>query len=150
MSDENNINSVDENKNLIETAEKTENKLVSVSSSIIPGEAEPPPEEANNEANFEKLPENNDPNIDTITVQSVCKTYKGRQVVNHVSLNIKKGEIVGLLGPNGAGKTTTFYMVVGLVKPDEGRVLYNNQDISEPEWGSVICRRKQVYLESLP
>ncbi len=106
----------------------------------------PPPEEADNEANFEKLPENNDPNIDTITVQSVCKTYKGRTVVNHVSLNIKKGEIVGLLGPNGAGKTTTFYMVVGLVKPDEGRVLYNNQDITK----KAMYQRARMGIGYLP
>ncbi len=107
---------------------------------------EPPPEEADNEANFEKLPENTDPNVDTITVQSVCKTYRGRQVVNHVSLNIKKGEIVGLLGPNGAGKTTTFYMVVGLVKPDEGRVLYNDQDITK----KAMYQRARMGIGYLP
>ena len=109
-------------------------------------EITPPPEEANNEANFEKLPENTDPNIDTITVQGVCKTYKGRKVVDHVSLNIKKGEIVGLLGPNGAGKTTTFYMVVGLVKPDDGCVLYNNQDITK----KAMYQRARMGIGYLP
>lgn len=111
--------------------------------SIIP---EPSPEEANNEANFEKLPEITDPNLDTITVQGVCKTYKGRKVVDHVSLNIKKGEIVGLLGPNGAGKTTTFYMVVGLVKPDAGCVLYNEQDITK----KAMYQRARMGIGYLP
>lgn len=94
---------------------------------------------------FEPLPES-DPNVDTITVEQVCKTYKGRQVVNHVSLNIKKGEIVGLLGPNGAGKTTTFYMVVGLVKPDEGRVLYNQTDITK----KAMYQRARMGVGYLP
>ncbi|MBR4330251.1 MAG: ATP-binding cassette domain-containing protein, partial [Candidatus Riflebacteria bacterium] len=84
--------------------------------------------------------------MDTITVQGVCKTYKGRKVVDHVSLNIKKGEIVGLLGPNGAGKTTTFYMVVGLVKPDEGCVLYNNQNITK----KAMYQRARMGIGYLP
>ncbi|MBQ2591788.1 MAG: LPS export ABC transporter ATP-binding protein [Candidatus Riflebacteria bacterium] len=84
--------------------------------------------------------------MDTITVQGVCKTYKGRKVVDHVSLNIKKGEIVGLLGPNGAGKTTTFYMVVGLVKPDDGCVLYNNQNITK----KAMYQRARMGIGYLP
>ena len=60
----------------------------------------------------------------------LCKTYKDRCVVDHVSLRVRPGEIVGLLGPNGAGKTTSFYMVAGLVRPDEGRVLFCGQDVS--------------------
>ena len=52
------------------------------------------------------------------------KTYHGKYVVNGVSLEVKSGEIVGLLGPNGAGKTTTFYMIVGIIKPDEGVSFY--------------------------
>jgi len=55
-----------------------------------------------------------------IHTDNLIKSYRSRTVVNHVSVNVKQGEIVGLLGPNGAGKTTTFYMVVGLIKPDEG------------------------------
>jgi len=60
----------------------------------------------------------------------LVKSYKGRTVVNGVGLTVKTGEIVGLLGPNGAGKTTSFYMVVGLVKQDEGNIVIDDQDIS--------------------
>ncbi|HET6455922.1 MAG TPA: LPS export ABC transporter ATP-binding protein [Armatimonadota bacterium] len=66
-----------------------------------------------------------------MAVQNLIKTYKGRNVVNGVSLDIKQGEIVGLLGPNGAGKTTTFYMIVGLVRPNTGCVLLDGHDITE-------------------
>ncbi|PKL44419.1 MAG: LPS export ABC transporter ATP-binding protein [Candidatus Riflebacteria bacterium HGW-Riflebacteria-1] len=83
---------------------------------------------------------------DEITVELVCKAYKGRTVADHVSLNIKKGEIVGLLGPNGAGKTTTFYMVVGLVKPDSGRVLYNGRDITK----KAMYQRARMGIGYLP
>jgi lipopolysaccharide export system ATP-binding protein len=65
-----------------------------------------------------------------IETKDLVKKYGNRVVVNHVSLEVRQGEIVGLLGPNGAGKTTTFYQVVGLIKPDEGRVLLNNEDIT--------------------
>lgn len=58
------------------------------------------------------------------------KRYRQRTVVNHVSIEVKQGEIVGLLGPNGAGKTTTFYMTVGLIKPDEGEVFLNDLNIT--------------------
>ena len=67
----------------------------------------------------------------TIQTNNLYKSYKGRTVVNNVSVNVKQGEIVGLLGPNGAGKTTSFYMVVGLIKPDEGTVFLNDQDITK-------------------
>lgn len=66
-----------------------------------------------------------------IHTSELVKRYGGRTVVNHVSVNVKQGEIVGLLGPNGAGKTTSFYMVVGLVKPDEGNVFLNEQNITK-------------------
>ena len=62
---------------------------------------------------------------------NLAKSYRNRQVVKGVSLEVKRGEIVGLLGPNGAGKTTTFYMVVGLTPPDEGQVLLGNDDITK-------------------
>jgi lipopolysaccharide export system ATP-binding protein len=66
----------------------------------------------------------------TIHTKDLVKSYSNRTVVDHVSVNVKQGEIVGLLGPNGAGKTTTFYMVVGLIKPDDGQVYLDEQDIT--------------------
>jgi lipopolysaccharide export system ATP-binding protein len=66
----------------------------------------------------------------TLSTEEIGKSYGGRQVVKGVSLEIEQGEVVGLLGPNGAGKTTSFYMIVGLVRPDTGRVLADGQDIS--------------------
>ncbi|MFI5130695.1 MAG: LPS export ABC transporter ATP-binding protein [Chitinophagales bacterium] len=66
-----------------------------------------------------------------IHTKNLVKKYSGRSVVNHVSVDVKQGEIVGLLGPNGAGKTTTFYMVVGLIKPDEGEVYLDDQNITK-------------------
>ena len=65
-----------------------------------------------------------------LRAEGLQKTYKGRKVVNGVSVEIAPGEIVGLLGPNGAGKTTSFYMMVGLVKPDGGRVRLDDHDIT--------------------
>lgn len=65
-----------------------------------------------------------------ITAKNLVKIYGDRSVVNDVSFEVNKGEVVCLLGPNGAGKTTTFYMVVGLVKPNRGQVFINDQDIS--------------------
>ena len=65
-----------------------------------------------------------------LKIRNLVKSYRSRKVVNRVTLEIKQGEIIGLLGPNGAGKTTTFYMVVGLTKPDDGRVFLNDEDIT--------------------
>ena len=66
-----------------------------------------------------------------LRTQDLVKKYRARTVVNHVSIEVKQGEIVGLLGPNGAGKTTTFYMAVGLVTPNEGKIFVNNIDITD-------------------
>lgn len=66
----------------------------------------------------------------TLTAENLAKSYKKRSVVTDVSLEVKSGEIVGLLGPNGAGKTTTFYMVVGIVQRDAGKILIDGEDIS--------------------
>jgi lipopolysaccharide export system ATP-binding protein len=68
--------------------------------------------------------------MDTLSAEGIGKSYKGRQVVRNVDLKISRGEVVGLLGPNGAGKTTSFYMIVGLVAPETGRILVNDHDIS--------------------
>jgi len=65
-----------------------------------------------------------------LRAENVFKQYKRRTVVNGVSVQVEQGEIVGLLGPNGAGKTTTFYMIVGLVKPDQGKVFLDSDDIT--------------------
>ena len=77
---------------------------------------------------------------------SVAKSYGGRRVVNGVNLVVQSGEVVGLLGPNGAGKTTTFHMMVGLVQPDEGQVLLNQDDLThEP-----IYQRARAGISYLP
>lgn len=66
-----------------------------------------------------------------LRTDNLVKKYRQRTVVNHVSINVKQGEIVGLLGPNGAGKTTTFYMTTGLITPNEGRIFLNDHDITK-------------------
>ena len=70
-------------------------------------------------------------NENTLRSQDLIKVYKRRAVVNKVSIEVSKGEIVGLLGPNGAGKTTTFYMIVGMIKPDKGKVFLDNAEITK-------------------
>lgn len=76
----------------------------------------------------------------------IKKTYKGRDVVKGVSIEVNQGEIVGLLGPNGAGKTTSFYMIVGLIKPDEGRVFVDDTDITY----FPMYKRSQLGIGYLP
>lgn len=65
-----------------------------------------------------------------LDVQHLVKAYSGRQVVNDLSFHVNQGEIVGLLGPNGAGKTTAFYMTIGLIRPDKGKVFFNEQEVT--------------------
>jgi lipopolysaccharide export system ATP-binding protein len=78
--------------------------------------------------------------------QNIKKTYKGRPVVNGVSVEVQQGEIVGLLGPNGAGKTTSFYMMVGLVRPDEGQVFLDDLEITK----LPMYKRAQMGIGYLP
>jgi lipopolysaccharide export system ATP-binding protein len=66
-----------------------------------------------------------------LETRQISKTYRGRRVVDDVTVCVQRGEVVGLLGPNGAGKTTSFYMIVGLISPDSGRILVDGQDITE-------------------
>jgi lipopolysaccharide export system ATP-binding protein len=73
---------------------------------------------------------NHGSDIMNLRAENLVKKYKQRAVVNHVSFNVSQGEIVGLLGPNGAGKTTSFYMIVGLIKPNEGTIYLDDQDIT--------------------
>ena len=75
-----------------------------------------------------------------ITAKNIVKTYRNRRVVDGISLDVKQGEIVGLLGPNGAGKTTSFYMIVGLVKPNEGQVYLDDEDVTH----QPMYRRAQM------
>ncbi len=69
--------------------------------------------------------------LQALEAKKLEKSYRGRKIVRGISLQVNQGEVVGLLGPNGAGKTTTFYMVVGLVRPDQGRVLLSGTDITK-------------------
>jgi lipopolysaccharide export system ATP-binding protein len=68
--------------------------------------------------------------VHTLRTKEITKAYRGRKVVDNVSIWVKQGEVVGLLGPNGAGKTTSFYMIVGLISPDAGCVLLDDQDVT--------------------
>ncbi len=81
-----------------------------------------------------------------IHTRDLVKQYRSRTVVNRVSVDVSQGEIVGLLGPNGAGKTTSFYMVVGLIKPDEGHVYLGEQDITS----LPMYKRAQMGIGYLP
>jgi lipopolysaccharide export system ATP-binding protein len=84
-----------------------------------------------------------------LTVDGLVKEYRGRRVVNGVSIHVEAGEIVGLLGPNGAGKTTSFNMVVGLIRPDEGRVEFQGEDVTRLAM-HTRARRGVGYLTQEP
>ena len=81
-----------------------------------------------------------------LRTRNLIKSYGGRKVVNQVNIEIRRGEIVGLLGPNGAGKTTTFYMVVGIVRPDKGQVLFDDKDVTK----FPIHKRARLGMAYLP
>ena len=81
-----------------------------------------------------------------LSTSNLVKIYKGRRVVNNVSIEVNQGEIVGLLGPNGAGKTTSFYQIVGFIQPDEGAVYLDNKDITKVP----MYRRAQLGIAYLP
>ncbi len=83
----------------------------------------------------------------TLATDEIGKTYRGRSVVNGVSLQVKQGEVVGLLGPNGAGKTTSFYAIVGLIPPDVGRILYDGHDITSVP---MYLRARKFGISYLP
>jgi lipopolysaccharide export system ATP-binding protein len=83
----------------------------------------------------------------TLATDEIGKSYRGRRVVNAVSLRVEQGEVVGLLGPNGAGKTTSFYSIVGLIPPDSGRVLYDDDDITDVP---MYLRARQYGISYLP
>ena len=82
----------------------------------------------------------------TLVAQDLVKAYKGRRVVDGVSLEVQQGSVVGLLGPNGAGKTTTFYMIIGLIPPDNGKVLLDGEDITS----LPMCVRARKGVGYLP
>jgi lipopolysaccharide export system ATP-binding protein len=82
-----------------------------------------------------------------LSTDEIGKSYKGRQVVRGVSVHVSQGEVVGLLGPNGAGKTTSFYMIVGLIAPDSGRVLADGEDITRVP---MYLRARQYGISYLP
>lgn len=84
--------------------------------------------------------------IKILKAMGLTKSYKKRTVVSGVSLSLSMGEIVGLLGPNGAGKTTSFYMIVGLIRPDSGRILMDDRDITE----LPVYRRARIGVGYLP
>ncbi|WP_044178242.1 LPS export ABC transporter ATP-binding protein [Granulicella mallensis] len=83
----------------------------------------------------------------TLATEEIGKAYGGRQVVRGVSLEIRQGEVVGLLGPNGAGKTTSFYMIVGLVRPDSGRIFTDGADITRTP---MYLRAREHRISYLP
>ncbi len=99
-----------------------------------------------NKASGNSLPHIVSETVRSLSVENVGKQYEGRPVVRGVSLSIQRGEVVGLLGPNGAGKTTCFYIITGLIRPDYGTILLNEQDITE----LPMYRRARLGLGYLP
>ncbi len=85
--------------------------------------------------------------MQTLATDDITKSYRGRRVVNGVSLHVNQGEVVGLLGPNGAGKTTSFYMIVGLTPPDSGKVVVDGEDITRQP---MYLRARNYGISYLP
>src|SRR3989442_6874271 len=81
-----------------------------------------------------------------LETREISKSYRGRKVVDDVSISVQQGEVVGLLGPNGAGKTTSFYMIVGLISPDSGRIVMDDEDIT----GLAMYQRARRGISYLP
>jgi lipopolysaccharide export system ATP-binding protein len=84
--------------------------------------------------------------MSNLETKEISKSYRGRRVVDDVNLHLQQGEVVGLLGPNGAGKTTSFYMIVGLISPDSGRILLDGEDIT----GLPMYQRARRGISYLP
>ena len=82
--------------------------------------------------------------MSTLETQEISKAYRGRRVVDDVSVHVQQGEVVGLLGPNGAGKTTSFYMIVGLISPDSGRILLDERGHHRPAHVPARAPRHQL------
>src|SRR5208283_2218753 len=91
-------------------------------------------------------PDTENSGLSKLETSEISKTYRGRRVVDDVTVHLEQGEVVGLLGQNGAGKTTTFYMVVGLITPDSGRILLDGQDIT----GLPMYQRARKGISYLP
>lgn len=85
--------------------------------------------------------------MQTLATDDITKSYRGRRVVNGVSLHVNQGEVVGLLGPNGAGKTTSFYMIVGLTPPESGRILVDGEDVTRQP---MYLRARNYGISYLP
>ncbi|MBR2083552.1 MAG: LPS export ABC transporter ATP-binding protein [Muribaculaceae bacterium] len=109
-------------------------------------EGQPAPAKRNDKETAASLNASGEAGTLVLSTDNLVKKYRQRTVVNHVSINVPQGEIVGLLGPNGAGKTTTFYMTTGLVTPNEGRVFLNDVDITS----LPVYRRAQLGIGYLP
>ncbi len=111
-----------------------------------PAEGDKPTAKRNDKETAARLNASGEAGTLVLSTDNLVKKYRQRTVVNHVSINVHQGEIVGLLGPNGAGKTTTFYMTTGLVTPNEGRVFLNDVDITT----LPVYKRAQLGIGYLP
>ncbi len=85
--------------------------------------------------------------MQTLSTDDISKSYRGRRVVNGLTLHVNQAEVVGLLGPNGAGKTTSFYMIVGLISPDSGQVLIDGKDVTDVP---MYLRAREHHISYLP